>query len=477
MGMADEFKKGVFYSALGKYSNVVIQLVVTAILSRILTPQEYGIVAVVNVFLIFFQMLADFGIGPAIIQNKTLTKNEINNIFGFSIYLALFLGIVFVFLGYPISIFYSNQVYIPISMVLAVCLFFYGVLVVPQSILLREKKFSTVNMVTILANVASGVVSIVLAFNGFSYYALIISNTVKAALLFVVFYFKTDIKAQFKLDTSPLKKIFSFSKNQFLFNFINYFSRNLDSMLIGRYFSASALAFYDKAYQVSLYPNQILTNVISPVIQPIMSEYETDLQKIKMVYLKITTILASIGLPLSVFLFFNASEIILFLFGDQWSGSVLPFQILAVSVWVQMISSSTGAIFQSANRTDLLLLSGILSAIVTVSAIFIGIFAGKIEYVALMVIIAFSINFVQTNYLLMYRLFQTNFTEVIKALVKPLIMAALQMVFFFFMPELPFVNFINLLIYGSAFVVLFGIGLMVTGQMKLLKDVLVKGKK
>lgn len=476
MGMADEFKKGVFYSALGKYSNVVIQLVVTAILSRILTPQEYGIVAVVNVFLIFFQMLADFGIGPAIIQNKTLTKNEINSIFGFSIYLALFLGIVFVFLGYPISIFYSNEVYIPISMVLAVCLFFYGVLVVPQSILLREKKFSMVNMVTILANVASGVVSIVLAFSGFSYYSLIISNTVKAALLFVVFYFKTDIKAQFKLDTSPLKKIFSFSKNQFLFNFINYFSRNLDSILIGRYFSASALAFYDKAYQVSLYPNQILTNVISPVIQPIMSEYETDLEKIKTVYLKITAVLATIGLPLSVFLFFNASEIILFLFGDQWSGSVLPFQILAVSVWVQMISSSTGAIFQSANRTDLLLLSGILSAIVTVSAIFIGIFAGRVEYVALMVIAAFSINFIQTNYLLMYRLFQTNFTEVIKALVKPVIMAIIQAAFFLIMPELPFVNFINLVIYGLAFVVLFGIGLIVTGQMKLLKEVLMKGR-
>lgn len=476
MGMADEFKKGVFYSALGKYSNVVIQLVVTAILSRILTPQEYGIVAVVNVFLIFFQMLADFGIGPAIIQNKTLTKNEINSIFGFSIYLALFLGIVFVFLGYPISIFYNNEVYIPISMVLAVCLFFYGVLVVPQSILLREKKFSTVNMVTILANVVSGVVSIGLAFSGFSYYSLIISNTVKAALLFVVFYFKTDIKAQFKLNTSPLKKIFSFSKNQFLFNFINYFSRNLDSILIGRYFSASALAFYDKAYQVSLYPNQILTNVISPVIQPIMSEYETDLEKIKTVYLKITAVLATIGLPLSVFLFFNASEIILFLFGDQWSGSVLPFQILAVSVWVQMISSSTGAIFQSANRTDLLLLSGILSAIVTISAIFIGIFAGRIEYVALMVIAAFAINFIQTNYLLMYRLFQTNFTEVIKALVKPVIMAIIQVAFFLIVPELPFANFINLVIYGLAFVVLFGIGLIVTGQMKLLKEVLMKGR-
>lgn len=474
MGMADEFKKGIFYSALGKYSNVVIQLLVTAVLSRILTPEEYGIVAVVNVFLIFFQMLADFGIGPAIIQNKTLAKQEINSIFGFSLYLALFLGIVFVFLGYPISAFYNNEVYKPISMVLAICVFFYGILVVPQSMLLREKKFSTVNIVTVMANIASGVVSIVLAVNGFSYYSLIISNTVKAALLFSIFYFKTNLTIRLKIDKKPLEKIFSFSKNQFLFNFINYFSRNLDSMLIGRYFSASALAFYDKAYQVSLYPNQILTNVISPVIQPIMSDYETNLGKIKSVYLKITTILATIGLPLSVFLFFNSNDIVLFLFGDQWGGSVATFQILAVSVWIQMILSSTGSIFQSANRTDLLLLSGILSAVVTVSAILAGIAAGRIEYVALMVIMAFAVNFIQTNYLLMYRLFNSNFIEFGKALVKPVIMAIIQCVFFVVIPRFPFSSFVNLMINGIAFVILFIIGLILTGQMKLLKEVIKK---
>lgn len=472
--MADEFKKGIFYSAIGKYSNVVIQLLVTAVLSRILTPAEYGVVAVVNVFLIFFQMLADFGIGPAIIQNKSLEKEEINSIFGFSLYLALFLGIVFMFLGQPISTFYNNDVYKPISMVLAICVFFYGILVVPQSMLLRDKKFSTVNMVTVLANIVSGVVSIVLAIKGFSYYSLIISNTAKAGLLFLIFYLKTNLKVSLKIDTAPLKKIFSFSKNQFLFNFINYFSRNLDSLLIGRYFSASSLAFYDKAYQVSLYPNQILTNVISPVIQPIMSDYEKNLDKIKSVYLKITTILATIGLPLSVFLVFHSNDIILFLFGDQWGGSVVTFQILALSVWIQMILSSTGAIFQSANRTDLLLLSGVLSAVVTVTAIFIGIWAGKIEYVALMVIMAFAVNFIQTNYLLMYRLFQSNFGEIGKALVKPVIMAFIQIVFFLIIPRLPVSSFLNLMINGIAFVILFVIGLVITGQMKLVREVIKK---
>lgn len=474
MGMADEFKKGIFFSAVGKYSNVVIQLLVTAVLSRILTPQEYGIVAVVNVFLIFFQMLADFGIGPAVIQNKTLSKKDINSIFSFSLYLALFLAIVFVFLGGPISAFYNNEVYKPISAVLAICLFFYGILVVPQSLLLREKRFGTVNLVTILANTASGIVSIILAFAGFSYYSLIIGNTAKAAVLFFVFYLKTQVRAEFKFDTEPLKRIFSFSKNQFLFNFINYFSRNLDSILIGRYFSASALAFYDKAYQVSLYPNQILTNVISPVIQPIMSEYETNLDKIKNVYIKITSVLAILGMPLSIFLFFHANEIILFLFGDQWGGSVIVFQILALSVWVQMISSSTGGIFQSANRTDLLLLSGVLSSVVTIIAIFIGIFVGKIEYVALMVSLAFGINFIQTNYLLMYQLFRTNFSEVFKALVKPFFMTLIQFVVFIGMPDFPFNNLINLIISGIIFVVCFGLGLLVTGQMKFFKQALTR---
>lgn len=469
MGVANEFKKGIFYSALGKYSNVVIQLIVNAILSRILTPEDYGVVAIVNVFLIFFQMLADFGIGPAIIQNKTLKEKDISSIFAFSIYLALFLGIGFMALGYPISIFYNNEVYQPISIILGFCVMFYALLIVPQSILLREKRFFNVNMVTIISNVASGIVSIILAFAGFSYYALIFGNIVKAMVMFIIFFIQSKMKWNFKVTIEPLKKIYSFSKNQFAFNFINYFSRNLDKMLIGRFMNESALAYYDKAYQVSLYPNQTLTNVITPVIQPIMSEYETDRTKIKNVYLRITLVLATIGIPLSVFFFFSSQETILFLFGDQWLGSVLTFQILAVSIWVQMISSSTGAIFQSANRTDLLLLSGILSATLNIASIFFGIYLGNIEYVAAMIVFSFSVNFLMNNYLLMYRLFESNYLEFFKVLVKPMIMGAMQIIVFLLLPELSFSVFFNLMIKGIVFVLVFALSIVATGQIKMVR--------
>ncbi|PRY82711.1 lipopolysaccharide biosynthesis protein [Alkalibacterium olivapovliticus] len=466
--MYEQFKRGIIYSAMGKYSIVLVQLLVTAVISRILTPAEYGIVSAVNIFLVFFQLLADFGIGPAIIQNKQLTRKEVDSIFSFSLYIAVGLSILFVFLGYPMSLFYGNEVFIRISMILAIAVFFYGILVVPQSLLLKEQNFKLVNLTTIAGAIVSGIVSIILAFLGFSYYAIIIGNTAKAFTMFMVFYLKTDTRIKLKFSWAPLRKIYAFSRNQFLFNFINYFSRNLDNLLIGRYLSSSALAYYDQAYRMSLYPNQVLTSVVTSVIHPILSDYVDEKERIKRVYLRMSNLLATLGMPLSVFLFFTAEEIILFIFGLQWDGSILTFQILALSVWIQMIVSSTGGIFQSGNRTDLLLLSGILSTIFNVSGIVSGILMGQIEFVALFLVIAFALNFLQVNYLLMIKMFNDSLLPFFKVLIKPLILALIQVGAFLLLPDLPFNLFINLVIKGLVFVVMWIGGLLITGEFKRL---------
>lgn len=466
--MYEQFKKGIIYTAMGKYSIVIVQLLVTAVISRILTPAEYGIVSAVNIFLVFFQLLADFGIGPAIIQNKQLTTKEIDSIFSFSLYIAFGLAILFVFLGYPMSLFYGNEVFISISMILAIAVFFYGILVVPQSLLLKEQNFKLVNLTTIAGAVVSGIVSITLAFLGFSYYAIIIGNTTKAFTMFMVFYFKTDTKIKLTFSWAPLKKIYAFSRNQFLFNFINYFSRNLDNLLIGRYLTSTALAYYDQAYRMSLYPNQVLTSVVTSVIHPILSDYADEKERIKSVYLRMSNLLATLGMPLSVFLFFSAEEIILFMFGLQYDGSILTFQILALSVWIQMIVSSTGGIFQSGNRTDLLLLSGILSTIFNVTGIVTGILFGQIEYVALFLVIAFALNFVQVNYLLMNKMFSDSMFVYFKALIKPFILVLIQIVAFLLLPDLPFNLFVNLVIKGFVFLIMWIAGLVITGEFKRL---------
>lgn len=474
MDIKKEFRTGILYSAMGKYSNMLIQILLNSILSRILTPKEFGIVAVVNVFLIFFQMLADFGIGPAIIQHKSLSKDEIQQIFSFTIVMSVIIGVLFMLMGYPISLFYNNEVYRPISIALGFCVIFYTLYLVPQATIQKRKDFKTINIALIGSNIANAVVSIGLAFLGASYYSLIFGNIARAAFLFVFYKLQTDLKFNLKTSIEPLKKIYSFSKNQFLFNFINYFSRNLDSILIGKFFSSSSLGYYNKSYQLSLYPNQVLSSIITPVIQPIMSNYENDLDRIKSVYFKVTSVLATIGAPLSVFLFFSAEDVILFLFGNQWEGSILSFRILAISIFIQMLQSSTGAIFQSGNRTDLLLRSGILSTILNITAIIIGIVLGNIDYVALMIVISFTINFFINNYLLMYRMFDSNFIPLFKLLVQPLILGGLQLIFFLLLPELSFSHFFNLIIMGIGFILVFLIGIIFTKQQALIKSIVGK---
>src|SRR5690606_30134284 len=219
------------------------------------------------------------------------------------------------------------------------------------------------------------------------------------------------LKLTKNIQKSSLVELYSFSRNQFLFNIINYFSRNLDHFLIGKYVSLKDLGYYDKAYTLSLYPNQILTSVITPVVQPVLSQYEDQKDVIKRTYITISKLLALVGMPLTVFLIFSAEEIIYILFGNQWGSSVRTFQILAFSIWVQMILSSTGSIFQSSNRTDLMLLSGILSTILNVTGIIIGVILGKIEIVALGLVVSFLINFIQCNYLLMIKVFASKQRE------------------------------------------------------------------
>ncbi|PGR27214.1 flippase [Priestia megaterium] len=470
MNLYTELKNGIIIIAIGKYSNLIIQFIILGILSRILTPNDFGIVAIINVFLVFFSMLIDLGIGPAIIQNKTLTEQQINRIFTFTVLLSILLSVLFGTIARPIALFYDNKDLVEVFILMSLALFTSGINMVPQSILLKKKKFIGVNIAQVLSNVIYGVVGTILAFNGFSYFAIVIATIVKNLVLFLIIFKQANIKLAKSIKLSDLKVIYSFSKNQFLFNLINYFSRNLDNILIGKFISAKDLAYYDKAYTLSLYPNQILTNVITPVIQPIMSEYESQTNIIKETYLLVAKILAFVGMPLTVFLFMTSKEVIYIMFGFQWTGSIATFQILSLSIWIQMILSSTGSIFQSTNRTDLLLLSGILSSVLNISSIIVGIWTGRIEYVAVVLVISFSINFIQANYLLMRKVFQTKQSEFYKVLIDPIIISIIV-----FVPLIIINMFLGqyslaILIITKSIIslVMFLVGIKVTGNMNLI---------
>jgi O-antigen/teichoic acid export membrane protein len=277
------------------------------------------------------------------------------------------------------------------------------------------------------------------------------------------------------LDRTVLAKVWTFAKNQFGFNLINYFSRNADTILIGKVFGPTAVANYSKAYQLLMMPNNALLGIINPVLLPILSDYQDDVAYIRQAYLKIVHVLALIGVPLSVFLCIEGHNIIFTLFGDQWGDAVSPFVILSLTVWIQMTLSSTGAVFQALNKTHQLFVTGSLSAIILVSGIVAGVFMGSIDTVAITLSIGFLLNFFLNYSIMMNVVLDSSLVPLLKEFIAPfgigIVLAAVLLPLKVVIPA--FTPLINLIIYGAITMVVFLLFMFVTGEgrniLKILK--------
>lgn len=424
----EAIKTGVFITFVEKYSNVVIQIATTAILARILSPNEFGVIAVVMVFVIFFGLLTEMGIGPAIIQRQDLDVADISIIFNFTFAIGFIFSILFYLTANWIAIFYNDQIYITIVHYLSIVVLFSTLSIVPRAMLVKNKMFDTLAKINISINLFASVIAIFLAHIGFSYYAILIRAIFSSIFIFITMFFVSGLKINKTLRLDVLKKIYKFAMYQFAFNFINYFTRNLDNLLIGKYFGTQLLGLYDKAYTLMLLPVNNLTHVLTPVLQTSLAKYQDDYVFVYDTYLKLVKILALLGVPISVIFYFNAYELIYLFFGEQWLGVVSVFKILSVSIWIQVILSSSGSIFQVVNRTDLLFLSGIISMFIILPMLIIGMTFGNLESIASSLIWAFLFNFVQTYYFLIIKALKADIWAFCKVLIKPVMTGLIMLI-------------------------------------------------
>lgn len=259
---------------------------------------------------------------------------------------------------------------------------------------------------TVVITLISGIITIILAYLKFKYFAIVINSILIAFFTFIFNFWSSNIKFKLVLNKGSLIKIRGYSTYQFAFSFINYFSRNLDNLLIGKVLGQAALGFYDKAYKLMLYPVGNLTHIINPVLHPILSDYQNDKKYIYFQYKRIVKILSLLGVFVTIYCFFAAEEAILIMFGEQWGNSIPTFKILSLTIWTQMIMSSSGTIFQLLGETKVLFKSGIITTCINVIGIIIGLLLGNIESVAFMILLTFSINFIITFIILIQQVIE-----------------------------------------------------------------------
>lgn len=426
VNIKQQMLSGVLYTAISKYSGLVISLVVMAVLARLLSPNDFGTVAIATIFINFFSIFTNIGISSAIVQNKELTSRDINNIYMVTLWIGAILSVLFFLSAGFIAHYYQDNRLILICQLLSISLFFSSAGTVPNTLFFKDKEFKFIAWRTFIIQIAVGFLAIIAAWAGAGLQTLLIQPVLSSVLIYIISLKKYPQKFLWTWGIGSLRKIWSYSIYQFFFNVMSYFIRNLDKMLIGKYIGMAPLGYYEKSYRLMSLPIQNITYVITPVLHPILCDYQQEKGQMATINERMVRLLAFIGFPLGILLFFCGHELVLFVFGSQWELSVPAFRILSLSVGLQIVMSSSGSYFQSCNDTRGLFICGIFTAFTTCIGFLICIiFFRTLEAFAYSMLISYFLCFIQCYWQLYHYQFHRNQLHLYKQLVSPLIITLL----------------------------------------------------
>jgi len=408
--MAD-LKKALLQSLLGKYTLYIVQMASLMVLARLIAPEAFGVVAAAQVLLMFFQTIGTSGLIPAIVYEEKVDSLLRDSVFSFSFGVGLVLAVFFLLFAPALHQWFEFESGQFIFYLLSIGSFFAALSVMPMASLVKQSKFIKISQAEVFGELfgLSGCLGVWFVSNN-GLLALGIRFTTIPVVRFCFYWWfsaNTEIgRPRLGRQLGLVTQLFNYAKYQILFNVFNYFSRNLDNILIAKYFGASMLGVYEKTYQVMKYPLQLFTFAITPAMQPVLTRYKSQPTQIYHAFFKVASRLAVVGVFSSSVLYCTSTEVVFILFGPQWLEVAPLLGILALSIPVQMIMSSTGGVFQAFGKVREMLVCGVFSSVVTVSAIIYGIYLESVLTLCVALVIAFHINYVQCLWMLQARIFK-----------------------------------------------------------------------
>ncbi|MBK6992777.1 MAG: oligosaccharide flippase family protein [Chitinophagaceae bacterium] len=258
--------KALKWSFVGQISYFFIYFIFNIILSRILLPADFGLFAIIATFIIFFSLIKDFGLGSYLITRKEVTKELCDLIFYFNLIFSLFLFVLIFLISPAIANFYNDSRLTILIRINALAFLIDAICIIPNTMLVREMDFYRLFIVKISAAAIAGIVAILLAFYGWGIYSLIYQAVLFSLCTCLILFAFRPYKPGKSIQWNKLREVVKFSLPLFLSQFVQYFSRNIDKVIIGRVFGASSLGFYNRAYTIMQMPLQNISTAVTGVL-------------------------------------------------------------------------------------------------------------------------------------------------------------------------------------------------------------------
>ncbi|MER8591993.1 lipopolysaccharide biosynthesis protein [Mesorhizobium sp. M1182] len=360
---------------------MAIQFLSVIVLARLLVPEDFGLVASVGPIVAFVGLLQNLGLQQAVVQRKDISTEQLNQVFWISALVGMGSAVVVACLAPAIAAFYGDQRMVGITIGSALPLLLGSLAAVPLALMNRHLRFGQLALNDVITAAAGLATTAIAAYAGLGYWSLVIGPAVSAVVALVAAWQVarwTPSRPDLKVDTD----ILSFGANLTGFNLANFFSRNLDNILIGKYSGAIELGYYDRAYKLLLFPLQNINQPLTRVMVPLLSRIHEDKARFRDIYVRTNWMLAAITMPGIAALTLTSDQVVGLLFGERWTAVAPIFAWLGIASLIQSVSSTTGWIFICQGKTKTMFHWGIYSSLTTVAAFIIGLHWGAVGVAA-----------------------------------------------------------------------------------------------
>jgi len=418
--LKNQVVSGVKWTTIGTIVNAVAALLKIAILARFLEKADFGLMALVVFVMGFMNLFSDMGLTSAILHKQNITKKEYASLYWFNIVFSILLYGILLIITPLVSGFYNESELNLLIPLLGLNLLISAVGRIFKTIEFKHLRFREVTIFEIIAALFSLAFAVYLAMNGYGVLALVYSALLQYVIQNVLYFLyglrKYGMLIHFRFaETKPFLKIGSYEVGG---QVINYFNRDLDILLVGKFFSQDILGGYSLAKQLVFRPAQILNPILVKVASPTLAKFQDNLEKLKTNYLRLVGMVSKINILVYAITIIFAPIIVTIFYGEGFEEIVSLVRILSIYMIFRAIGNPAGSLIIATGKTHLGFLWNGITLLILPIFIYLGSMKG-IDEVAWGLNLAMLVLFYPSWKLLIQKMTGASFKEYLWAIFRP----------------------------------------------------------
>jgi teichuronic acid exporter len=390
--------KGFFWSFIENFSSQAVTFAVGIVLSRLLSPEMFGIVGMIMIFIAVSDIFVSGGFQQSLIRKQDVGPDDFSTIFYTNLCVALFFCVILRIIAPWIASFYNQPIIEDILPVFGIVVFIDSLSLVQRTEVTKRLDFKLLTKISVISNLVGGVIGIAAAYNGLGVWSLVMKSIFQKLVSTILLWLQNNWRPTFVFRLDLLKEHFSYGKSLLLSVIVDTIFANLYYLVIGKYFTSSQVGYYSRADQFQKLPSSNFSNIIARVSFPVMSSLSDNLDALRDTFTRI--LIGSVFVSFSMMLTLAAvsDTLILALLGREWQPSVVYLQILSVIGAFYPIHHLNLLIPQVMNRTDIYLRIEIIKKSLLVLIVIMGVYWGILWMLNATLVYNFVVFFIHARW-------------------------------------------------------------------------------